>query len=80
MTCHHKWLDSFNTRCLTHSIILGNNTALIIHSSGQICTSMLINGHTVYIVLQDVLYILDLMKNLISTSHLVQLMCTIHLD
>jgi hypothetical protein len=81
MACHHKWLSVFNPKCSTHnSIMLSNNATLAMRSSSDIQATIHIHNHPVTITLKGILYMPNLTKNLLSTSHLVQLGYTILLN
>jgi hypothetical protein len=62
------------------SVILGNNTALNVQGSGTICATINTGGASTSIVLCNVLFVPGLTKNLVLTSHLINLGCTIQLN
>jgi hypothetical protein len=63
MMCRQEWLSLFSPHCPTTSMILRNNTVLIVQ--GTVHATINVGGHTTNIILRDILFI---PKNLISTS------------
>jgi hypothetical protein len=80
MSCQHNWLQDFKTNCPTCSVILGNNAKLLVRGQGTVWAIAQIEGREVLVTLQNVLFVPDLAKNLISTSRLIMLSCCILLD
>jgi transposase InsO family protein len=80
MSCQHNWLHDFKTNCPTRSVILGNNAELMVHGRGTVQAITHIKGRDVPVTLQNVLFVPDLAKNLVSTSRLIALGCHILLN
>jgi len=72
MCSHCTWFSNFTPLSQHTKVILGNNSAIPTVGSGCLNVKMLANGRWIDSVLQDVLYVPDLHRNLLSILHLVQ--------
>src|SRR5216683_7315006 len=70
MCSHCTWFSNFTPLSQHTKVILGDNSAIPAMGSGHLKVKMLANGKWINSVLQDVLYVPDLHRNLLSISHL----------
>ena len=71
MCSHHTWFSNFTPLSQHTKVILGDNSTIPTVGSGHLNVKMLTNRKCINSILQDVLYIPDLHRNLLSVSHLV---------
>ena len=70
MCSHHSWFSYFAPLSWHTKVILSDNSTIPATGSGHLNVKMFTNGKWSNTVLQDVLYVPDLHRNLLSVSHL----------
>jgi len=70
MCSHHSWFSYFAPLSWHTKVILSDNSTIPATGSGHLNVKMFTNGKWSNTVLQDVLYVPDLHRNLLSVLHL----------
>jgi len=70
MCSHRHWFYYYTSLANPIKIILGDNSTIPAIGQGHIIVNMNTDGHRKRVILQDILYALDLGGNLLSVSHL----------
>ena len=78
MCSHCKWFSSFTHLPKPINIILGDNHTILATGQGQIVVSSNMGNKHSHIILQDVLYMPDMSRNLLLVSHFMQCRGELH--
>src|SRR6266851_929032 len=70
MCLHRSWFTQFSPLSKHTKVILGDDSAIPAMGTGRVKVRMFAKGKWVKSVLQDILYVPDLYRNLLSVSHL----------